>query len=102
MFVGTIYAEEPARNCLAGFRLRLTSFFARVGELCFSWAMDISRRDFFAGQALIGILASPHGEGKDLPPYTLAAEQAFAYADAMVKAAEKKKEDTTEIKKLWT
>jgi hypothetical protein len=47
--------------------------------------MEISKRDYFAAQALTGLLAQPNGPGESLGSHKAAAEQAFLYADAMMK-----------------
>jgi hypothetical protein len=46
--------------------------------------MEISKRDYFAAQALTGLLARS-APGKTLPSYDEAATEAFLYADAMLK-----------------
>jgi hypothetical protein len=47
--------------------------------------MEISKRDYFAAQALTGLLSRSGGPGKDLAPHENAATEAFLYADAMLK-----------------
>jgi hypothetical protein len=49
---------------------------------------DIQRRDEFAMAALTGLLASNAGGGLHGPPFALAAETAYAFADAMLKQRE--------------
>jgi hypothetical protein len=46
----------------------------------------MSLRDYFAGQALSGHLASYTGEDCGIPPADRAAKWAYEYADAMLKA----------------
>jgi hypothetical protein len=47
--------------------------------------MEISKRDYFAAQALTGLLARSGGPGKALGSHEAAATEAFIYADAMLK-----------------
>jgi hypothetical protein len=47
--------------------------------------MEISKRDYFAAQALTGLLARPAGPGRSTPIYGEAAMEAFQYADAMMR-----------------
>jgi hypothetical protein len=47
--------------------------------------MQITKRDYFAAQALTGLLARSSGSGKGLPKPEDAAAEAFLYADAMLK-----------------
>jgi hypothetical protein len=47
--------------------------------------MEISKRDYFAAQALTGLLARSGGPGKALGSHEDAATEAFLYADAMLK-----------------
>jgi hypothetical protein len=46
-------------------------------------------RDYFAGQALFGIIAAYSGADVALPPARIAAEQAYDYAHAMLAVREK-------------
>lgn len=46
--------------------------------------MEVSKRDYFAAQALLGIL-SRSGQSRDPGAYEKAAQEAFLYADAMMK-----------------
>jgi hypothetical protein len=47
--------------------------------------MEISKRDYFAAQALAGILARPDTASRSMQAYEEAASEAFLYADAMMK-----------------
>jgi hypothetical protein len=47
--------------------------------------MEISKRDYFAAQALTGLLARAAGPGRSTPIYGEAATEAFQYADAMIR-----------------
>jgi hypothetical protein len=47
--------------------------------------MDITKRDYFAAQALIGLLARQPAPGRSMPAYGEAATEAFQYADAMMR-----------------
>ncbi|MDB6112285.1 MAG: hypothetical protein JWR69_4035 [Pedosphaera sp.] len=47
--------------------------------------MEISKRDYFAAQALTGLLAGAGGPGKTPGSPEEAANEAFLYADAMLK-----------------
>lgn len=47
--------------------------------------MEVSKRDYFAAQALLGILSSSDGKGRNPGEYEKAATEAFLYADAMMK-----------------
>jgi hypothetical protein len=47
--------------------------------------MEISKRDYFAAQALTGLLSRPAGPGRSTPIYGEAAAEAFQYADAMMR-----------------
>jgi hypothetical protein len=47
--------------------------------------MEISKRDYFAAQALTGMLAHPGGLGDATRSPEAAALEAFHYADAMLK-----------------
>lgn len=53
--------------------------------LHFSSSPGLSIRDYFAGQALAGMLADPTSDGTK----SQYASDAYAYADAMLKAREK-------------
>lgn len=44
----------------------------------------MSLRDYFAGQALTGIIASYSGSDLPLPPTKIAAASAYDFADALV------------------
>jgi hypothetical protein len=46
--------------------------------------MEVSKRDYFAAQALLGIL-SRSGQSQEPGVYEKAAQEAFLYADAMMK-----------------
>ena len=47
----------------------------------------MSLRDWFAGQALNGLVAGfPHGQGLQVPPLDQFATQAYEIADAMIEA----------------
>lgn len=52
-------------------------------------ASQLELRDWFAGQALIGILMNPDTPRPEAPPLDVhtssIAEQAYAYADAMIR-----------------
>jgi len=50
----------------------------------------MSLRDYFAAQALAGMLAAHSGEGVAFPAAGVAAMSAYDYADAMLKAREAK------------
>ncbi|MHC4994814.1 MAG: hypothetical protein ACYTGQ_07125 [Planctomycetota bacterium] len=52
----------------------------------------VSLRDYFAGQALIGIMSNPHVWSSDLEPvdYT---DMAYVFADAMLMEREKESND---------
>jgi hypothetical protein len=59
--------------------------------------MEIERRDYFAGQALAGLLAGKHARMADDPK--VAAKLAYGYADAMLiadKLAEKEIADAVQ------
>jgi hypothetical protein len=47
--------------------------------------MEISKRDYFAAQALTGLLARPVGTGQTLNAHANIAAEAFLYADEMLK-----------------
>lgn len=47
--------------------------------------MEISKRDYFAAQALTGLLARPGGPVQDLNAHANLAAEAFLYADEMLK-----------------
>ncbi|MDB6067626.1 MAG: hypothetical protein JWR26_3834 [Pedosphaera sp.] len=47
--------------------------------------MQISKRDYFAAQALTGLLARAGGVGAGLDVHANVANEAFIYADAMMK-----------------
>ena len=47
--------------------------------------MEVSKRDYFAAQALLGILSRSQGANQDPDAYAKAAAEAFLYADAMLK-----------------
>ena len=47
--------------------------------------MEISKRDYFAAQALTGLLARPTGPSQGLNVHANIAEEAFQYADEMLK-----------------
>lgn len=49
----------------------------------------MSLRDYFAGQALIGVVLAPLGQGGRIT-YSGTATDAYAYADAMLAARESK------------
>jgi len=49
---------------------------------------DIQRRDEFAMAALTGLLASNGGRSLHGSPFAVAAEAAYAFADAMLKQRE--------------
>ena len=56
-----------------------------------NWSMyqdGMTLRDYFAGQALVGIITHPYGSAGQ---WTDAAEQAYAAADAMLEAREQSK-----------
>ena len=59
-----------------------------VSDQCTSWDMGMSLRDYFAGQALAGMIACPNtnGGGKDFAVY------AYKYADAMLAERQKERE----------
>lgn len=50
----------------------------------------MSLRDYFAGQALAGLLAAPHNKIEDLDGIRSIAEFAYDLADAMIDAREPK------------
>jgi len=47
--------------------------------------MEISKRDYFAAQALVGLLSRPGGPMSGLDVHANVATEAFLYADAMLK-----------------
>jgi hypothetical protein len=47
--------------------------------------MEISKRDYFAAQALAGLLARPGGPSQGLNAHARVAAEAFLYADEMLK-----------------
>lgn len=47
------------------------------------YAPGMTLRDYFAGQALTGLLADPAWDGT---PFGTVCERAYGYADAMIKA----------------
>jgi hypothetical protein len=47
--------------------------------------MEVSKRDYFAAQALLGILSRSGGQSRDPDAYSKTAAEAFLYADAMLK-----------------
>jgi len=47
--------------------------------------MEISKRDYFAAQALTGLLAHSGNTGDSSDAYAEIANEAFLYADAMLK-----------------
>jgi len=47
---------------------------------------DITLRDWFAGQALVGIIPTPRSPGVLESSFLSRAEMAYQYADAMLKA----------------
>ena len=47
--------------------------------------MEISKRDYFAAQALTGLLARPGGPASGLNVHASVAAEAFLYADEMLK-----------------
>jgi len=47
--------------------------------------MEISKRDYFAAQALTGLLARAGGPGQGLNAHANVAAEAFMYADEMLK-----------------
>jgi hypothetical protein len=47
--------------------------------------MELSKRDYFAAQALLGILSRSSGHSPDPDAHARAATEAFLYADAMLK-----------------
>ncbi|HEX3800294.1 MAG TPA: hypothetical protein VH413_16485 [Verrucomicrobiae bacterium] len=47
--------------------------------------MEISKRDYFAAQALTGLLARPTGPSQGLNVHANLAAEAFLYADEMLK-----------------
>jgi hypothetical protein len=47
--------------------------------------MEISKRDYFAAQALTGLLARPTGPSQGLNVHANLASEAFLYADEMLK-----------------
>lgn len=47
--------------------------------------MQVSKRDYFAGAALTGLLARAGGPGAGLNVHDNVATEAFLYADAMMK-----------------
>ena len=47
--------------------------------------MEISKRDYFAAQALIGLLARTNSGGQNLKVHETVAQEAFLYADEMLK-----------------
>jgi hypothetical protein len=62
---------------------------------------EVELRDWFAGQALAGILMSPNtprpGESALSVHATGLAEQAYAYADAMLRERDKRRPRTTDV-----
>jgi hypothetical protein len=47
--------------------------------------MEISKRDYFAAQALTGLLARPTGPSQGLDVHANIAAEAYQYADEMLK-----------------
>jgi hypothetical protein len=47
--------------------------------------MEISKRDYFAAQALTGLLARPSGPSQSMNVHSNVAAEAFLYADEMLK-----------------
>jgi hypothetical protein len=47
--------------------------------------MEISKRDYFAAQALTGLLSRPSGPSQSLNVHPNIAAEAFQYADEMLK-----------------
>ena len=63
-----------------------SAFPMAISANCISWENGMTLRDYFAGQALIGIITHPDGfAGK----WKKAAEHAYEAADAMIEAREK-------------
>jgi hypothetical protein len=64
----------------------MNAFPMAISANCISWEDGMTLRDYFAGQALIGIITHPDGfAGK----WKKAAEHAYEAADAMIEAREK-------------
>ncbi len=68
----------------------------RAQDCAFPWGegnagvAGMNMREWYAGQALIGLLAFPGADGSDQYGPDKAASKAFAYADAMLAEAVKK------------
>jgi len=63
----------------------MNAFPIAIPANCMSWEDGMTLRDYFAGQALIGIITHPDGfAGK----WKKAAEHAYEAADAMIEARE--------------
>lgn len=58
------------------------------------WASGMSLRDYFAGQALMGLAPASVG-AQSWPPWKVA-EDAYEFADAMLKARSNQGEDDDE------
>ena len=66
----------------------MNAFPMAISANCISWENGMTLRDYFAGQALIGIITHPDGfAGK----WKKAAEHAYEAADAMIEAREQNK-----------
>jgi hypothetical protein len=59
--------------------------------------LAITRREYFAGEALRGILANPNPNIKS----EMVAEMAMIYAEAMVKEFEKRRQDEENLKRIY-
>jgi hypothetical protein len=57
----------------------------------------LTKREYFAGEALRGILANPNPHIKS----EMVAEMAMVYADAMIKEFEKRKNDEENLKRIY-
>jgi hypothetical protein len=57
----------------------------------------LTKRDYFAGEALRGILANPNPNIKS----EMVVEMAMTYADEMMKAIQKRKNDEENLKRIY-
>ena len=59
-------------------------------DQCMAWQDGMTLRDYFAGQALAGLLASYANPGANCAPTSdVAANESYAYADAMLAERER-------------
>lgn len=67
------------------------------GEVTGGWAGGLTKREWFAGMALMGLLANPDQRGiatvcevKQIPPQEAISARCFDLADAMIAEGERK------------